>query len=860
MRRVFCLQLLVLSIFLPARASEGRSSALATTLPNPILFATQVPIPSDTGTITTVFGNHLATTKSCGRGGDLCILYPDGSLKSLTALAGYGSVGVQGANAIAVREPSLHWNGTKAIFSMVVGAPSSQSDTTHFVWQLYEVTGLGENETPVIVKIPNQPANYNNTNPIYGTDERIIFSSDRPHNGMTHLYPQYDEYRGELTNGGLWSLDPVTGDLFQIDHAPSGDFRPFLDSYGRVVFSRWDHLQRDSQADKDILQGNTFGSFNFSDESSGATVMQNDRTEYYPEPQPSRTDLLAGTNVIGFEFNHFFPWQMNEDGTEGETMNHVGRHDLNVGFGRSFNDDPNLVNFPITPVRANANPISNMFQIMEDPVTPGKFYGVDCIENGTHGAGQIITLAGAPTLDAQDMFITYITSRATSFFLPENGTPNSNYTGHYRNPLPLSNGQLLAVHTDENRADKNMGTFSNPVSRYDFRIKTMKVQSGSILMADQPVTGGITNTVSYWTDGGQVSYSGTMWELDPVEVKSRTKPVRRVPHVGTPERQVMNEEGIDSTLLQNYLKSHNLALIVSRNVTNRNTDDRQQPFYLTVHNSSTQSPNPTGKVYDVAHLQIFEADYMRGYGLVNGNPPRPGRRVLPQPLNDPAAANPPNLSGPAGSVKLGSDGSMAALIPAHRAMSWQLTDSAGAPVVRERFWVTFQPGEIRTCASCHGSNGEAAVPKQIIPQNKPEALRTLLQYLKGNFYPPTTPALIFPPLASANQSTTPALGWNISSLASFYHLQVAFDSTFSSTVVNDSTITDSTTYAPLLVPGTTYYWRVRALDAAGSSAWSAAWRFTTHAAGPNQVFVVGAWNLISLPVVPDDPRKTRLFP
>src|SRR5260221_6464973 len=43
----------------------------ATALPNPILFVTQVPIPLDTSTITGVFANHLATTKSCGRGGDL---------------------------------------------------------------------------------------------------------------------------------------------------------------------------------------------------------------------------------------------------------------------------------------------------------------------------------------------------------------------------------------------------------------------------------------------------------------------------------------------------------------------------------------------------------------------------------------------------------------------------------------------------------------------------------------------------------------------------------------------------------------------------------------------------------------------
>lgn len=68
--------------------------------------------------------------QSVARGGDLWIRYPDGSLKNLTALAGYGSTnpdGFQDDNAIAVRDPSVHWGGDKAIFSMVIGAPEIQS-------------------------------------------------------------------------------------------------------------------------------------------------------------------------------------------------------------------------------------------------------------------------------------------------------------------------------------------------------------------------------------------------------------------------------------------------------------------------------------------------------------------------------------------------------------------------------------------------------------------------------------------------------------------------------------------------------------------------------------------------------------
>ena len=83
------------------------------------------------------------------------------------------------ANAIAVRDPSVYWDGTKAVFSMLIGAPTQQYQVQTYVWQLYEITGLGQNQTPVITKVANQPANYNNVSPLYGTDDRIIFTTDR---------------------------------------------------------------------------------------------------------------------------------------------------------------------------------------------------------------------------------------------------------------------------------------------------------------------------------------------------------------------------------------------------------------------------------------------------------------------------------------------------------------------------------------------------------------------------------------------------------------------------------------------------------------------------------------------------------
>lgn len=268
---------------------------IAQTHTNPILFVTQLPIPDEWMTISQTFGNHLGSPDKAGRGGDLWIRYPDGTLRNLTEAAGYGNSGFQGSGSIAVRDPHVHWDGNKAIFSMVIGAAEQQYVYNDYFWQLYEISGLGINDTLQISKVPNQPENFNNINPAYGSDERIIFASDRPRNGATHLYPQLDEYESAPTVTGLWSLDPANGNLFILNHSPSGSFRPFVDSYGRIIYTRWDHLQRDQQND-----AGTYGTYNWSGEDINA-VQTTANTEYFTESR------YANGNLNGHTFELFFP-------------------------------------------------------------------------------------------------------------------------------------------------------------------------------------------------------------------------------------------------------------------------------------------------------------------------------------------------------------------------------------------------------------------------------------------------------------------------------------------------------------------------------------------------------------------------
>ena len=383
---------------------------------NAILFVTQVPIPADFATIGSTFGNQSPTPDACGRGGDLYIRYPDGTLKNLTRAAGYGQWGNQFTNGIAVRQPSVHWSGKKAVFSMVVGAPRYQYDyATVNYWQLYEITNFTDPKAvPVITKVANQPTNFNNVAPIYGSDDRIIFTSDRPRNGQPQLYPQLDEYEEQATVTGLWSLQPTNGDLFLVNHTPSGAFSPVLDRAGRIVFVRWDHLQRDQQADTDWENGYiTYGTFNWSDESPSSVATTN-QAEVFPEPRNVRTDLLAGTGLAGHTFNQFFPWAINQDGTTEETLNHIGRHEIGGSYASAaFTNDPNLQDLYYFGANFNTNTIENFLELSEDPRTPGLFYGIDAPEFGTHAGGQIVSITGATNINAYYMQVGYLTPRST---------------------------------------------------------------------------------------------------------------------------------------------------------------------------------------------------------------------------------------------------------------------------------------------------------------------------------------------------------------------------------------------------------------------------------------------------------------
>ena len=510
---------------------------------------------------------------------------------------------------------------------------------------------------------------------------------------------------------------------------------------------------QDRNATQDRLNQSTNGTFNFADESATSAYDLNDRLEFFPEPRTFDGTNLAVLKVAGNAFNNFFPWTMFPDGSGEEIINHMGRHDFSPSgapFRRSFTNDPNVVDFTLaSPPRLNSNFFVNYFWIRESSRTNGVYFGVDAPDFGTHAAGQILTITAPAGLNADNSFLTYITSKSTA---------GPNAAGVYRNPLPLSDGALVAAYASNGtNSDANIGTVSAPLPRYNFRLYSL-AQSGGLWFASQPVTSGLSNSPSgavvQYVKGALVTNIGPLWELFPVEVRAGTTPTEMTNSINTTELQVFGEEGVDVATFQNYLRVNNLALVVSHNVTRRDRADHQQPFNLRIAGTTNVTVNPTSNtnyIYDIAHIQFLQADQRRGY-TAGGSTPFPGRRILATSLHEPAADNVVNPLGPSGSLKLGDDGSFAALLPARRAMTWQLMGTnIFAPknsIVKERYWVTFQPGEIRTCKNCHGINtaDQAGNPP---PNNKPQALRDLLQYWKTQ----NTPLSALPPTAAEFSAT-----------------------------------------------------------------------------------------------------------
>jgi hypothetical protein len=97
---------------------------------------------------------------------------------------------------------------------------------------------------------------------------------------------------------------------------------------------------------------------------------------------------------------------------------------------------------------------------------------------------------------------------------------------------------------------------------------------------------------------------------------------------------------------------------------------------------------------------------------------------------------------------------------------------------------------------------------------------------------PGTASLASPAHNATGQLVTLALRWHPAAAATSYDLQVSTDSTFGSTVVNLTGLTDTSSQVGPLSNLTRYFWRVRGRNAAGTGEFSPIWAFNTFLASP----------------------------
>ncbi len=96
---------------------------------------------------------------------------------------------------------------------------------------------------------------------------------------------------------------------------------------------------------------------------------------------------------------------------------------------------------------------------------------------------------------------------------------------------------------------------------------------------------------------------------------------------------------------------------------------------------------------------------------------------------------------------------------------------------------------------------------------------------------PTAPAAISPVGGVTKQAVTVPLMWHKTSYTDSYEVEIATDIGFTA-IVKDSLVKDSVLSGLSLSNLTTYYWRVRSVNAAGSSSWLTKGDFTTIVAAP----------------------------
>lgn len=114
--------------------------------------------------------------------------------------------------------------------------------------------------------------------------------------------------------------------------------------------------------------------------------------------------------------------------------------------------------------------------------------------------------------------------------------------------------------------------------------------------------------------------------------------------------------------------------------------------------------------------------------------------------------------------------------------------------------------------------------------------------------PPATPTLVRPLNHAIGRPLYDTLQWTASSGATNYHLQIALDSLMTQLVFSDTTMTGVQYTVGQFSPLTNWWWRVRAKNSVGWSAFTVQWVFRTMGAATTPTLLLPANNAINQPL------------
>ena len=114
--------------------------------------------------------------------------------------------------------------------------------------------------------------------------------------------------------------------------------------------------------------------------------------------------------------------------------------------------------------------------------------------------------------------------------------------------------------------------------------------------------------------------------------------------------------------------------------------------------------------------------------------------------------------------------------------------------------------------------------------------------------PPPVPTLVRPVNHATGRPLYDTLQWNASSGATAYNLQIALDSLFTSMVYSDTNATSTAYIVGQFNPLTNWWWRVRAKNAGGWSAFTTQWVFKTMGPATGVTLITPANNAVNQPI------------